>query len=100
MTDDLLSMEHRPLFDSGYTDRDLDKIFRSLVNGAHLDSLERFTSAVVIGLCDGDVVALAEGGTVMLHTPRAEIDRRVAAVRAAMTDGATFQQAICALPGE
>jgi hypothetical protein len=100
MTDDHLHGEERPLYDSGYTDRELDGIFRSLVNGDELDWLESFVSAFVIGLCDGDVVPLTQGGTVRLRTPRAEIDSRVAAVRATMKDGATFREAFCDLPGE
>lgn len=96
----LLQGEDRPLLDSGYTEKQLEGIFGSLVNGSNLGWLETFLSALVIGLCDGDIIAPAAGGTVMLHTSRAEIEHRVAAVRAAMKDGATFREAVCALPGE
>ena len=100
MTDYPLGREDRPLYDSGYTEKELDGIFGSLVTGVDLDWLESFVSALVIGLYDGDVVPLAKGGTVRLRTPRSEIDRRVATVRATMKRGATFRQAFCDLPGE
>lgn len=100
LTGDLLKEPDRLLFDSGYTDKELDGIFTSLAKDADLDWLECFTSALVIGLCDGDILTFAEPGTVMLRTPRAEIDGRIAAVRAGMMEGATFQEAVCALPGE
>jgi hypothetical protein len=100
MANDHLHREHRPLYDSGYTEKELAGIFKSLVNGVELDWLESFVSAFVIGVCDGEIAPLARGGTVRLRTPRSEIDRRVAAVRATMREGATFRQAFCDLPGE
>jgi hypothetical protein len=100
MTDERLHTEHCPLYDSGYTDQELDAKFRSLLDGIELDYLESFVSALVIGLCDGDIRSLAKGDTVKLRTPRAEIDLRCGMVRATMKDGATFRQAFCALPGE
>jgi hypothetical protein len=96
--DDQLRFQERPLYDSGYTDEELDGIFRSLVNGDDVDWLESYVSALVIGLCDGEIERLADGGTVRLRTPRAELDRRVAMVRAEMAAGATFHEAFCTLP--
>ena len=55
------------------------------------------------GIISDDQIAgpdWTKGGTVRLRTPRSEIDRRVATVRATMKRGATFRQAFCALPGE
>lgn len=100
MTDVPLRSPDPRLYDSGYTDKELDGIFRSLVNGDDVDWLESYVSALVIGLFDGDISTRAAGGTIRLRTPRAEIDCRVAMVRAARAAGATFRQAFCELPGE
>ena len=83
------------LFDSGYTDRQLDRIFTSLAKGAKFSWPEEgLACALAIGLSDGDAVMLSERNTVMLTTPRAEIDRRVAAIRAKLNEGMTFQEAV------
>ena len=92
--------EARLLFDSGYTEMQIDRIFRSLLWGAEVGPLERYVSMLVIGLSDGDIDIVGKSGTVMLPAPRAEIERRVGLVRGAMGSGATFLQAVCSLPGE
>ena len=84
-----------PLFDSGYTEEQLDAIFDSLLKGHDPDIHERFWLALEIGIVDGDVLPPDNGReTVMLQTPREELDRRIAAVRAAMARGATLQEAV------
>jgi len=90
----------RFLFDSGYTEMQLDRILRSLLWGAELGPLEHCMSMMVIGLSGGDIDVVARSGTVMLPAPRAEIDRRVDLVRGAMGNGETFLQAVCSLPGD
>jgi len=88
------------LFDSGYTEMQLDRIFMSLLWGADVGPLEHYVSMLVIGLSDGAVDVIARSGTVMLSAPRVEIDRRVDLVRSAMGKGETFLQAVCSLSGE
>lgn len=83
------------LVDSGYTEAKLMRIFRSLTKGVTFATpYEAMLVAIRIGLSDGDCIALTERRTVMLRKSRGEIDARVAAIRAAMADGATFEQAL------
>jgi hypothetical protein len=97
---DLRNDGGRLLFDSGYTEMQIDRIFRSLPWGADVGPLEHYMSLLVIGLSDGDIDVVAKSGTVMLPAPRAEIEHRVGLVRSAIGNGATFLQAVCSLPGE
>jgi hypothetical protein len=53
----------RFLFDSGYTETQLDRVFRSLVWGADLGPLEHYMSMMVIGLSDGDMERIEEDGS-------------------------------------
>ena len=97
---DLRNDEGRLLFDSGYTEMQVDRIFRSLLWGGDVGPLEHYMSLLVIGLSDGDIDVVAKSGTVMLPAPREEIEHRVGLVRGAIGNGATFLQAVCLLPGE
>ena len=97
---DVRNEEGRLLLDSGYTEMQRDRIFRSLLWGADVCSLEQYMSLLIVGLSDGDIDVVARSGTVMLPAPRAEIEHRIGLVRGAIGKGATFLQAVCSLPGE
>jgi hypothetical protein len=92
--------EGRLLFDSGYTEMQLDRMFKSLLWGADVGPLEHYLSLLVIGLSDGDIDVVGKAGTVMLPARRSEIEHRVGLVRGAIGSGATFLQAVCSLPAE
>ena len=81
--------------DSGYTSDELDAIFDELTKGrAFTWGDEGLSIALQVGLSDGDVIEMTDHGTLLLSTPRAELDRRVAAIRLAMAGGATLDEAI------
>ncbi len=86
------------LHDSGYTSGELDAIFDDLAKGQKFDSDEgvgsAFGCALMLGIADGDVVPLTERETVMLSTPRDELDRRVAAIREKLRQGMTLGDAV------
>ncbi len=83
------------VYDSGFTDAELEDIFHELTRGVDLSGGDAALSyALAIGISDGDVIQVSERGTLMLTTPRAEIDRRVAAIRKALAGGLTLDQAL------
>lgn len=89
------------VYDSGYTDDELEAIFVELTRGVDLSGGDAALSyALAIGVSDGDVIGMTEHDTVLLSTPRAELDRRIAAIRAALAAGRTLDQALEQLDGE
>ena len=101
MPTDYIDEPEPEVFDSGYTDAELDAIFAELAKGRVFTwGDEGLSIALAIGISDGDCIAMTEHGTVMLETPRAEIDRRVAAIRTALAAGCTLDAAIEAACGD
>lgn len=89
------------VYDSGYTDDQLEAIFVELTRGVDLSGGDAALSyALAIGISDGDVVGMTEHGTVLLSKPRTEIDRRVAAIRKDLAAGLTLDQALEQLDAE
>lgn len=88
------------VFDSGYTVPELDRLFESLTAGhPQPEGEDGLALALAIGLADGDLTPLSERGTVMLETPRAELDRRIAAIRARLDAGDDLAAAVEAVVG-
>lgn len=88
-------------FDSGLTHRELDRLFVRALGRKRIkemSSFEAFSTALVLGVSDGDLVAVSNRGTIMLSTPRARIEANVAAVRAALDAGKTLDEALELLP--
>jgi hypothetical protein len=88
------------LHDSGYTTAALESIFAGLAKGVtYADDDEPLALAMALGVADGDVLEMSDSSTVMLSTPRAELDRRVEAVRERMRAGSTFPEAVESVVG-
>jgi hypothetical protein len=88
-------MEGTETTDSGYTEVELDRIFSDLTKGVVFAwDEEELALAMTIGLADGDVVELSELGTVLLSTPRAEIDGRVSAIKSKIAAGIPLRDAV------
>ena len=85
--------------DSGYTEQEIDALLSPFMAKAPRWPDENLSTAMQIGLLDGDVVELSERGTVMLETPRDEIDRRLAAILAKMREGSSPAEAVEAVVG-
>jgi hypothetical protein len=82
------------LFDSGYTPEELDALLTPFMKKKPSWPDENLLTAMTIGLSDGDVVAMSDRGTVLLETPRAELDRRLAAIREKIAAGLTPAEAL------
>jgi hypothetical protein len=93
-------LSERTPVDSGYTEAELEALFDELAKGARFAAPdEPFRLMLAIGLTDGDIVELSDRNTVMLETPRTELERRVAAIREKQTSGTPLQEAIEAALG-
>lgn len=88
------------VYDSGYTPEEIDALLAPFMKKKPSWPDENMAIAMQIGASDGDVIGMTEHDTVLLSTPRAEIDRRVAAIRAALAAGRTLDQALEQLDGE
>jgi hypothetical protein len=88
------------LFDCGYTPAQLERLAARMFEGAEdLPQEECFMLALCVGLIDGDVHWLSDTGTEMLETPRAELDRRLAAIEVRKAAGDDLPTAIRAVVG-
>lgn len=85
--------------DSGYTDQEIDALLAPFMAKRQSFGDQNLLLAMRIGLMDSDVVETSERGTVMLETPRAELDRRLAAIRAKVKDGLSPAEAVDAVVG-
>lgn len=85
--------------DSGYTEAQISTLLAPFMVKAAGWAEENLSTAMVIGLADGDLVELSERGTVLLETPREELDRRMAAIKEKMAAGMTQDAAIEAVVG-
>lgn len=87
------------LTDSGYKPAELRRIMAQFVVEPEQYPEQNFQNALAIGLLDGDVVEFSKAGTVMLSTPREELDRRVAEVKRRVLAGASVDEAVEAAIG-
>lgn len=96
-TPDPYTFSDRGLFDSGYTEPQLDALLTRTVGAARLATLDEIGAmgvSLALGVSDGDVIELTDGGTVLLRTLRATIDGRCNVVRAELARGATLDDAL------
>lgn len=77
------------------SDEDIDAIVDELlddVTAAAWGQDARFRLVLLLGLMDGDVVMMGESGNPQLSMPAAEIERTLAAARAAKAAGRTMAE--------
>ncbi len=87
------------LVDSGYTEQEIDVLLAPFMVKKQSFGDQNLLVAMRIGLLDGDVIELSDRGTVLLETPRAELDRRLVALRAKIEEGMTPAEAVEAVVG-
>lgn len=76
--------------DSGLTPDQVDAILDELIDSASGAELGPDSGIIVglrLGLLEGDMLHTSPAGTLLLPTPRTEIDRRVDVMRAAVASG-------------
>jgi hypothetical protein len=87
------------VFDSGYTPEELDVLLAPFMKKKPSWPDENMAIAMQIGLSCGDVVSMSDRGTVLLETPREELDRRVAAIKEKLAAGTPLDEAVEAVVG-
>lgn len=87
-------MEPQPLHDSRLTDAEVDALVAELTVDLEPESEAVFIRCLTVGLVDGDVIQSTDAGTLLLRTPRAEIDARIATIRRHVAAGVPLAEAV------
>jgi hypothetical protein len=87
------------LIDSGYTEQEIDALLAPFMAKKQSFGDQNLLVAMRIGLLDGDVIETSDRGTVLLETPREELDRRVAAIKEKLAAGTPLDEALEAVVG-